>query len=181
MKSVPPKHGTSPLSRTLSRSECKCRLDYSRSRGPACFPQHEKHRGGGQLLSAQSHDSTQAETGGWGGGHNGAGRDEYMKTSRTAEREGGLLDRRYTTVRAHYSRFIMCAPPVSCAHACDATTKEKHELMKKKKKKMRRLAHPSGARAVSLSPAVSKGHVAFLATSVTVRFMGRPRPSAHGF
>lgn len=100
-----------------------------------------------------------------------------MKTSRTAEREGGLLDGRYTTVRAHYSPFIMCEPPVSCAQACDATTKEKHELMKKK----RRLAHPSGARAVSLSPAVSKGHVAFLATSVSVRFMGRPRPSAHGF
>lgn len=44
--------------------------------------------------------------GGWGGGggagHNGAGRDGYMKTSRTAEREGGLLDRPYTTVRDHY-------------------------------------------------------------------------------
>lgn len=90
-----------------------------------------------------------------------------MKTSRAAEREGGLLDRRYTTMRAHYSRFITRE---SRAQACDGTTKEKHEL-----------AHPSGARVVSLSPAVSKGHVAFLATSVTVRFMGRPRPSVDSF
>lgn len=80
--------------------------------------------------------------------------------------------------REDSSRFIIREPPLSCAQACDATTKEKHELVKKK---MRRLAHPSGARVVSLSPAVSKGHMAFLATSVTVRFMGRPRPSAHSF
>lgn len=66
VKSAPPNHGSSQLCHDPNTSAGSTSSRWDRS--PACFPQHEKQRGGGQLLSAQSHDSTQAETGGWGGG-----------------------------------------------------------------------------------------------------------------
>lgn len=62
--------------------------------------------------------------GGGEGWHNGAGRDECLKTSTSVEREGPVGSIRYTTL----CRLITSESPVLCAQACDATAKKKNMI-----------------------------------------------------